>query len=106
MQNEGRKQVEQKGQKCHFCGNSGARWVVEWNRVRHPVHQPCGHRLKDWAPPDAAIRIFPSAELRAEWRTERESKIAQAALGRMEEARNSGRRTVKLRELREAVASR
>lgn len=101
MQNQ-----KQNGQTCVVCGNPGANWIVEWNGVKHPVHNQsapedkrCSCRLASWAPPDAPIRLFRSPELRSE-------KTAERVLTRMENARNNGRKTVNLRELREAVAQR
>lgn len=91
----GQEETMQDQKHCVVCGKAGANWVVEWDGVRHPVHnqsapeaERCSCQLASWAPPDAILRLFASPELRS-------SKRAERVLNRVKEARRSGRRTVK-----------
>jgi hypothetical protein len=62
------------GARCVVCHRPGARWIarLHYGDGKTPemvsVHRPCGKSLADMAPRGARVKLFPSDELRREWR--------------------------------------
>lgn len=56
---------------CYLCEQPGAKWIVQNGSFRETVHRGCGKAIAKSTHAKSPTKVYPSKELRLEWKARR-----------------------------------